>query len=111
MSQSMLQAWARCRVTTQTAGTAFKGISTPLGHSSVLDASGPESQAIRLLPLDCGLSRSNRAWPERLERQPRVIHLRTGEQISTDYLAINLVGLVPYWIEGDLNLAQSIAII
>jgi len=39
------------------------------------------------------------------------IHLRNGEQISTDYLAINPAGLVPYWVEGDLNLAQSIAII
>jgi hypothetical protein len=27
------------------------------------------------------------------------IHLRNGEQISTDYLAINPAGLVPYWVE------------
>jgi maleylpyruvate isomerase len=39
------------------------------------------------------------------------IHLRKGGQLSTDYLAINPAGLVPYWIEGNLNLAQSIAII
>jgi maleylpyruvate isomerase len=39
------------------------------------------------------------------------IHLRNGKQISTNYLAINPAGLVPYWVEGDLNFAQSIAII
>src|SRR6266850_5649245 len=39
------------------------------------------------------------------------VHLRNGEQTSAHYLAINPAGLVPYWIEGDLNLAQSIAII
>src|SRR5260221_2903168 len=39
------------------------------------------------------------------------IHLRNGKQISRDYLAINPAGLVPYWVEGDLNSAKSIAII
>ena len=39
------------------------------------------------------------------------IHLRNGKQISADYLAVNPAGLVPYWVEGDLNFAQSIAII
>src|SRR6267142_3777047 len=39
------------------------------------------------------------------------VHLRNGEQTSAHYLAINPAGLVPYWVEGDLNLAQSIAII
>jgi maleylpyruvate isomerase len=39
------------------------------------------------------------------------IHLRNGEQTSANYLAINPAGLVPYWIEGDFDLAQSIAII
>src|SRR5260370_17767382 len=39
------------------------------------------------------------------------VHLRNGKQTSAEYLAINPAGLVPYWIEGDLNLAQSVAII
>ncbi|WP_298372435.1 maleylacetoacetate isomerase [uncultured Bradyrhizobium sp.] len=39
------------------------------------------------------------------------IHLRNGQQTSADYLAINPAGLVPYWIDAELNLAQSIAII
>src|SRR6266404_9364992 len=39
------------------------------------------------------------------------VHLRNGEQASAHYLAINPAGLVPYWIEGDLDLAQSLAII
>src|SRR5260370_25334283 len=46
-----------------------------------------------------------------LDVSDEFIEQRNGKQISTDYLAINPAGRVPYWVEGDLNLAQSIAII
>ncbi len=41
----------------------------------------------------------------------RYVHLRKGEQNQPAYRKINPAGLVPYWIEGDLHLAQSLAII
>lgn len=41
----------------------------------------------------------------------RYVHLRKGEQTQPAYRKINPAGLVPYWIEGDLHLAQSLAII
>ncbi|MDA9433570.1 maleylacetoacetate isomerase [Bradyrhizobium sp. CCBAU 51627] len=41
----------------------------------------------------------------------RFVHLRKGEQSEPAYRTINPAGLVPYWIEGDLHLAQSLAII
>lgn len=41
----------------------------------------------------------------------RFVHLRKGEQTQDAYRKINPAGLVPYWIDGDLELAQSIAII
>lgn len=43
--------------------------------------------------------------------EPRHVHLRKGEQTGQAYRQINPAGLVPYWIEGDLHLAQSLAII
>jgi maleylpyruvate isomerase len=39
------------------------------------------------------------------------VHLRKGKQRQEAYLKINPAGLVPYWIDGDLQLAQSLAII
>lgn len=39
------------------------------------------------------------------------VHLRKGEQTQDAYRSINPAGLVPYWIDGDLQLAQSLAII
>jgi maleylpyruvate isomerase len=41
----------------------------------------------------------------------RFVHLRKGEQTHEPYRAINPAGLVPYWIDGQFNLAQSLAIL
>lgn len=46
-----------------------------------------------------------------LSADARYVHLRKGEQNQPPYRKINPAGLVPYWIEGDLHLAQSLAII
>ena len=46
-----------------------------------------------------------------LSADHRFIHLRKGEQTQDAYRRINPAGLVPYWIDDDLELAQSIAII
>lgn len=39
------------------------------------------------------------------------VHLRNGEQTEEVYRWINPAGLVPYWVDGDISLAQSLAII
>ncbi|KPG00773.1 maleylacetoacetate isomerase [Rhodopseudomonas sp. AAP120] len=41
----------------------------------------------------------------------RYVHLRNGEQNLEAYRWINPAGLVPYWREGEFDLAQSLAII
>ena len=46
-----------------------------------------------------------------LSAEHRFVHLRKGEQAQPAYRKINPAGLVPYWIDDDLELAQSIAII
>ncbi len=46
-----------------------------------------------------------------LSADQRYVHLRKGEQTQPAYRKINPAGLVPYFIEGDLHLAQSLAII
>ena len=46
-----------------------------------------------------------------LSADHRFVHLRKGEQTQSAYRKINPAGLVPYWIDDDLELAQSIAII
>ena len=46
-----------------------------------------------------------------LSAEHRFVHLRKGEQTQEAYRRINPAGLVPYWIDGDLHLAQSLAII
>ena len=46
-----------------------------------------------------------------ISAEQRFVHLRKGEQNDPAYRRINPAGLVPYWIEGDLALAQSLAII
>jgi maleylpyruvate isomerase len=46
-----------------------------------------------------------------LSAEHRFVHLRKGEQSQAAYRKINPAGLVPYWIDDDLELAQSIAII
>lgn len=46
-----------------------------------------------------------------LSADSHYVHLRKGEQNQPAYRKINPAGLLPYWIEGDLRLAQSLAII
>jgi maleylpyruvate isomerase len=46
-----------------------------------------------------------------LAADDRFIHLRKGEQTQPPYRKINPAGLVPYWVEDDFTLAQSLAII
>ena len=46
-----------------------------------------------------------------LSAKTKFVHLRKGEQNQDAYRDINPAGLVPYWIEGDFRLAQSLAII
>lgn len=46
-----------------------------------------------------------------LSADQHYVHLRKGEQTQPAYRKINPAGLVPYFIEGDLHLAQSLAII
>jgi maleylpyruvate isomerase len=43
--------------------------------------------------------------------EQRYVHLRNGEQAESAYLSINPAGLVPYWCDDDIRLAQSLAII
>ncbi len=43
--------------------------------------------------------------------ETRAIDLRVGEQAADDFIAQNPQGRVPYLIDGDVRLAQSIAII
>jgi maleylpyruvate isomerase len=42
---------------------------------------------------------------------PQAVHLRKGEQGRPDFRKINPLGLLPVWQDGDLRLAQSLAII
>jgi maleylpyruvate isomerase len=46
-----------------------------------------------------------------LAAEHRFVHLRKGEQTQEAYRNINPAGLVPFWSDGDLHLAQSLAII
>ena len=46
-----------------------------------------------------------------LSPERRFIHLANGEQRKPEYKAINPQGLVPYLVDGDFTLAQSLAII
>jgi maleylpyruvate isomerase len=46
-----------------------------------------------------------------LRAETKFVHLRKGEQTQQAYRDVNPAGLVPYWIEGDFRLAQSLAII
>jgi len=46
-----------------------------------------------------------------LSAEHRFVHLRKGEQTQPAYRKVNPAGLVPYWIDDDLELEQSIAII
>jgi maleylacetoacetate isomerase len=48
---------------------------------------------------------------KRLEWEPKVVWLPTGEQAGADYLSVNPQALVPTLEEGDSRLAQSMAII
>lgn len=60
------------------------------------------SSAAFRLRIACNLKGIN---PER-----RYIHLANGEQRSAAYLAVNPQGLVPYLVDGDFALGQSLAI-
>jgi maleylacetoacetate isomerase len=46
-----------------------------------------------------------------LDAERRYIHLANGAQHHADYRAINPQGFVPYLIDGDISLGQSLAII
>lgn len=46
-----------------------------------------------------------------LDPERRYIHLANGEQRKPEYRAINPQGFVPYMVEEDFSLAQSLAII
>ncbi len=46
-----------------------------------------------------------------LSANHKFIHLRKGEQNLPDYIKLNPAGLVPYWVDSNVHLAQSIAII
>lgn len=46
-----------------------------------------------------------------LEFEQMPIDLRAGGQRSQEYLAVNPQGLIPYFIDGDLAIGQSLAII
>jgi maleylpyruvate isomerase len=70
------------------------------------------------LPVLCGYFRSTAAYRVRIAAnlkgiavQHRHVRLRQGEQNGDEFRKLNGAGLVPYWIEGDLGLAQSLAII
>ena len=46
-----------------------------------------------------------------LSPEMRAVHLGKGEQKSPDYKAVNPQGLVPFLIDGEVRLSQSLAII
>lgn len=48
---------------------------------------------------------------KRLNPDRRYIHLANGEQRTAAYRSINPQGLVPFMVDGDFSLAQSLAII
>lgn len=69
-------------------------------------------------PILYGYFRSTAAYRVRivlglkgLSAREKFIHLRKGEQTRGPYRAINPAGLVPYWVDKDFSLAQSLAII
>jgi maleylpyruvate isomerase len=69
-------------------------------------------------PILYGYFRSTAAYRVRialnlkgLSAEHRFVHLRKGEQTEPAYRRINPAGLVPYWIDDNLELAQSLAII
>lgn len=46
-----------------------------------------------------------------IDPQRRYVHLANGEQRKPEYLAVNPQGLVPYLVDGDVSIGQSLAII
>ena len=46
-----------------------------------------------------------------LDYEQRAVNLLTGVQSEPDYRALNPQGLVPFLIDGDVRLSQSLAII
>lgn len=46
-----------------------------------------------------------------LAREDRFKHLRHGEHRAADYLALNPQGLLPAFVDGDLTISQSMAIL
>jgi maleylacetoacetate isomerase len=48
---------------------------------------------------------------KRIAVQHRHVHLRKGEQNEAQFRKVNGAGLVPYWMDPELGLAQSLAII
>jgi maleylpyruvate isomerase len=69
-------------------------------------------------PILYGYFRSTAAYRVRIaanlkgvDLRHRYVHLRKGEQNDGTYRSVNPAGLVPFWMEEGLNLAQSLAII
>jgi maleylpyruvate isomerase len=46
-----------------------------------------------------------------IDPERRYVHLANGEQRKPEYLAVNPQGLVPYLVDGDISIGQSLAII
>jgi len=62
--------------------------------------------------------RSTAAWRVRialrlkqLPHERRFINLRKGDQTSADYLGVNPAGLVPFLVDGEVAVGQSLAIV
>ncbi len=65
-----------------------------------------------------GFWRSTAAWRVRivlglkqLPHQTRFISLPKGDQRSADFMAVNPTGLVPFLVDGDVAIGQSMAIV
>lgn len=65
-----------------------------------------------------GFWRSTAAWRVRIvlalkaiEHETRILSLPKGDQHSDEYLAVNPAGLVPFLVDGDVAIGQSLAII
>jgi maleylpyruvate isomerase len=72
----------------------------------------------KVQPILYGYFRSTAAYRVRIAAnlkgisvRHRHVHLKKGEQNSEQFRKVNRAGLVPYWIDADIEIAQSLAII